>query len=74
MAVTSEQQDSRFTLILQTGLNDSGHPVFKSKSFNRVKPSVDDEIVYAVANALAELQVYPLSSIERINTHILEEE
>lgn len=74
MAVISEHTDSRITLVLQNGFNESGNPVFKSKTFNRVKPAATDELVFSVATSLASLQTLPLSSIELINTLTLEEE
>ena len=43
----------------------SGNVILKTKSFNNVRTGADADQLYAVANALAELQTLPLYGIER---------
>ncbi|WP_078555090.1 DUF1659 domain-containing protein [Bacillus alkalicellulosilyticus] len=58
---------SRFTLTLETGINDKGDPIFKAKSFANVKENATDAAVKATAEALAPLQIHPVFNVTRSN-------
>jgi len=65
---------SSLRLVLDNGLHPtSGKMVFKTKSFNNVKTDANADQLYAVAQALAELQTLPLYGVERVdNSEIAE--
>ncbi|QKY70588.1 DUF1659 domain-containing protein [Lentibacillus sp. CBA3610] len=65
MAV-AHKVNSRLTLILDDG-DDlmTGDTIFKSKSFNNVKPDATADQLYAIATAVAGLQERPLYNVER---------
>jgi hypothetical protein len=67
MPVVVVPYDSVLQLRLVTGTNpESGNPIIKTKSFNKVKESATEQDVFDVANQLASLQNYSLDEI-RLN-------
>lgn len=66
MAVNKVPQNSRVIITLQNGVNTSGQPVYLKRTYKSVKPGALDADVYAVAQAMASLQQYPLTSISRM--------
>lgn len=65
MAV-SQMVTSQLTLILDDGDDIlTGNTIYKSKSFNNVKPAATADQLYAITIAIAGLQVRPLYNIER---------
>lgn len=66
MPVVSSVVSSALRLMVQTGMDDEGLPIIRSRSFNRVKPQAADEAVYNVAEKLGELQQHPVTAIRRI--------
>ncbi|HLS09628.1 DUF1659 domain-containing protein [Lentibacillus sp.] len=65
MAV-AQKVGSRLTLILDDGDDMmTGETIFKSKTFNNVKPEATADQLYAIATAVADLQERPLYTIER---------
>lgn len=64
MPVVVVPYDSVLQLRLVTGTNpESGNPIIKTKSFNKVKESATEQDVFDVANQLASLQNYSLDEI-----------
>lgn len=59
---------SQLRLYFVVGENEKGEDVFKSKLFNNVKIDASVDGLYAVATALAPLQVHPLDKVERGET------
>ncbi|MBH0169115.1 DUF1659 domain-containing protein [Fictibacillus sp. 18YEL24] len=57
--------DSAMRLELDGGLDEDNKPVVKYKNFANVKTTSTPDQLYAVANALSGLQVYPLVMIKR---------
>lgn len=74
MAVIRSIADSTLRLVLQTGTNASGNPIFVNRNYRNIKVDATDQDVYAVAEALAELQIYTLNAVDRIDTNQLIEE
>lgn len=73
MAV-AEKVSSQLRLVLYDGENEeTGKPVYKTKSFNNVKTDANAEQLYAVAEAFATLQERPLSKIERNDSSEIQE-
>lgn len=66
MAVNKVPQSSRVIMTLQNGVNTSGQPVYLKRTYKSVKPGALDADVYEVAQAMASLQQYPLTSISRM--------
>lgn len=58
-------------LRLNTGMDQEGKPIIRTKSYSRVKPTAEDQAIYDVANSLAGLQEYPLETIHRVNDIVL---
>ncbi|MDN5348144.1 MAG: hypothetical protein PWP65_1708 [Clostridia bacterium] len=71
MAVIATPVDSSLRLMVQTGTDASGNPVYRYRTFNRVKPQAGDQEVYDVAQVLAGLQVHTLVGINRVNENEL---
>ena len=67
MAVLVIPYDSTLQIRLVTGINpESGKPIIRSKSFNRVKNTANEQDVFDVANQLISLQKSSLDEI-RLN-------
>lgn len=67
MAVNRVPQSSQIIIMLQNGTNAGGQPVYLKRTYKNVKPSALDADLYAVAQAMASLQKYPVASIVRID-------
>jgi len=59
---------SQLRLYFVVGVNEKGEDVYKSKLFNNVKIDASVDGLYAVATALAPLQVYTLDKVEHGET------
>lgn len=71
MAVVVTPQESSLRLTLQVGTGDGGEPIYRVRTYNRVKPQASDQNVFDVAQALARLQVHPVAAITRVNENNL---
>ncbi|GAB3805789.1 DUF1659 domain-containing protein [Virgibacillus kimchii] len=61
-----EMMSSSLQLVFSAGIDEeSGEPVYRTRSFNNVKTTADAEQLYAVATAMAGLQELPLYNIHR---------
>lgn len=67
MAVTATAKDSVLVATYQIGLDKSGGPILRQKSFPNVSVGALDQDVFDVANALFALQQYPLTEVRRDN-------
>ena len=67
MAVNKTPQNSRLVIKVQTGVNGSGDPVYRQRSYNNAKSTASDADIYAVGQAIADLQQYPVGGIGRID-------
>ncbi len=65
MAVTKVSTNSALKLELQTGVDDGGSPVYRTRSLNNVKATAADQDIFDVAAALADLQEYTLTGVGR---------
>ena len=52
----------------QTGIDAKANPIIKTRTLNRVKMAALAQDILEVAEALASLQEYPLTSIKKIDT------
>lgn len=68
MAVNKVPAGAVLRLVLQTGTDAGGNPVYRNKNLAGVKPEALDQDLYDVAQALAGLQEYPLNSVVRVDS------
>lgn len=73
MALEVVPVSSRLSLRLQTGIDDEGNPVLRTRSYSGVKPSAADQDVYDVAQIIAGLQQHPVEQITRVKEEALVE-
>lgn len=66
MAVIASPMQAALRLVVETGVDEKGNPVLRSRSYNRVKPESAEQDVYAVAVALAGLQEKPLRGVQLV--------
>lgn len=67
MAVVVTPSDSRLQIKFQTGVDENGNPVVKTKTLNGVKSAADNQDLYNAAQSLAGLQAHNLVAIRRID-------
>jgi hypothetical protein len=63
--------DSSLKLTFETGVDENGEPIFKSKSLNNVKLSATPDQLYVIASALYPLQKHNLTNVERRDTSVV---
>ncbi len=68
MAVSKVPSTTVLRLVLQTGVDGEGNPVYRNKNLNNVRPGAADQDLFDVAQALAGLQEYPLAGVNRIDS------
>lgn len=73
MAANLIPNESRVRTILQVGTDEFGEPIFKSKTFSRIRLAATNDAVYAVMDAIMDLHAYPVSELKRIDYGQLEE-
>jgi len=66
MAVVATPLNSSLRIIVETGFDSEGKPIYKTRSYNNVKTAASDEDVMSVANQLADIQSHPVFAIRRI--------
>ena len=74
MAVFSTPLDSILRIIVETGADLKGNPIFKNRYFRNVNPAAADQDVYDVAALLVSLQKNVLSQIQRIDEEVLDDQ
>ena len=74
MAVTNTPLATSLRPQVQIGTDDGGKPLYRIRSYSRVKPESIDEDIYEVASALGELQIHPVSAISRLDENDLSED
>src|SRR5690625_6120469 len=67
----AEPVSSTLRLVLYEGEDEeTGNPIYKSKSFNNVKVSANADQLFIVAEAFTQLQELPLYSVDRKSTRL----
>lgn len=74
MSLVKNSLETRVQIKFNTGIDETGKPVYRVKSLNSVKASATDEDVMAIAQALATLQQYSVVSITRVDQNELANE
>ncbi|WP_071393038.1 DUF1659 domain-containing protein [Bacillus tuaregi] len=55
----------KLQLTFETGMNESGKPILKRKTYAGVVDSATADQLYQVGQALASLSIHPLSTVEK---------
>ncbi|MCX7571125.1 DUF1659 domain-containing protein [Tumebacillus sp. DT12] len=61
------QNHSTMVLNLQYGTNEEGTPLFKDKTYSKVRPDITEDELYAVGEALASLSAWALHHVQRVD-------
>ncbi len=56
---------SRVTLKLNTGTDENGNPIIKTKGLGNLQADADNEEVFGVAIAISELQKHDVNAVRR---------
>ena len=67
MAATKVPLGSTLRLIVQTGTDEEGNPVLKSRNYRNVKPTAADQDLFDIASTLAALQKHTLNGVQRVD-------
>jgi hypothetical protein len=65
--IQSNQGFTSMIVRMQTGLTAEGKPSYKDKSYPRILPSVTQDDLYAVGEALMSLSAYRIHHIQRLD-------
>lgn len=57
--------DSRLRLLFETGLNDKGEAIYKTKTYSNIRKGATADQLFQAAQALGGLSEYPLAGVER---------
>jgi hypothetical protein len=57
--------DSRLRLLFETGLNEKGEPIYKTKTYSNIRKDATADQLSQAAQALGGLSDYPLAGVER---------
>lgn len=57
--------DSRLRLLFETGLNDKGEPIYKTKTYSNIRKDATADQLSQAAQALGGLSNFPLAGVER---------
>jgi hypothetical protein len=60
--------DSKLHLVFEVGVDEQGHPVYKSKTFNNLKKEATTDQLFQTADALSVLCNDRLNTVERIDS------
>ena len=75
MPVVATALASRVRLQFQTGVDIEGNPIYKNKTYSRVKTNALDQDVYDVAESIASLSANALNAVTRLDdTDLAEQE
>ncbi|WP_042462173.1 DUF1659 domain-containing protein [Neobacillus dielmonensis] len=58
-------ETTKLRLVFQTGMDDEGKPIIRSKTFSNVTKAATADQLYQAANALAGLTIDQLNKVER---------
>lgn len=57
--------ESRLRLLFETGLNEKGEPVYKTKTYSNIRKNATADQLSQAAQALGNLSEFPLVGVER---------
>jgi len=73
MSVNAIPVGARLQLRLVVGESPEGSPVYRTRSYSRVKPLAADDSVHAVGSSLAAMQEHDLAELRRVNEYVLQQ-
>ena len=73
MAVNKSEQAAKLMIKVQTGVNASGSPVYRQRSFANMNPALSDEDVLNIGTTIGQLQEHNVESISRQDNAVLAE-
>ena len=71
MAITKNVETTKLFLAVETGTAADGSALYSRRTIQHVNPALSDENAYDVAEAVGNLQVYPVNGISRQDTATL---
>ena len=71
MAVNKSEQAAKLMIKVQTGVNASGNPVYRQRSFASMNPALADEDVLNIGTTIGQLQKHNVESISRQDNAVL---
>lgn len=71
MAVNKAEQTAKLMIKVQTGVNASGNPVYRQRSFANMNPALTDEDVLSIGTMIGELQEHGVEAISRQENAVL---
>ncbi|GIN58238.1 hypothetical protein J8TS2_25570 [Lederbergia ruris] len=60
---------SKMKLVFDYGLDEDNKPIYKTKTFNRIRLQASADQLYQAADAIGSLSAQPLWNIERNDTY-----
>ncbi len=67
MPVVTNPMDSKLKIKYQVGVDSNGNPKYSTKTYSKIKTASTDEDVYAVADAIANLQQNSVGGFNRVD-------
>ena len=74
MAVSAIPLTARLQLRLNTGLDESFNPIYRTRTLSNIKTSADNEDLFELAEEISNLQLHTLDAVRRVDEYELEEE
>lgn len=71
MAVNKAEQTAKLMIKVQTGVNASGNPVYRQRSFANMNPALTDEDALGIGTMIGELQEHVVEAISRQENAVL---
>lgn len=60
-------KDTKLKLSFETGMNDKGEPIYKTKTYSNIKMDAEPEELSRVAQVLGGLCEHPLTGVEKLD-------
>lgn len=74
MAVVKTPQSTKLVIKVQTGVNTSGNPVYRLRSYTNIKTAAADADIYAIGQAMGSVQKYAVTEVSRQDQGSLQEQ
>lgn len=65
MAVKKLKTTTALLITIESGTKPDGSSEYKTRTLNRVSPSMTDEDIYTIGAQIANLQAYPVAGVGR---------
>jgi hypothetical protein len=71
MAIVTNPLEGRVTMVLNNGLDGDGNILTVNKSYSKVKPTAENDSIFAVIEGLSSLQEKPLVVVKKTEEYEL---